>query len=121
MSMSRISSVPRARLIPVFLGMVVLAATIALKIGADGSNAAVSAHSAVSTTMHAVVHQNNDIFLTFDDGTAVGNQDRNTPTIPSGTYTVRVVDDTPEHNFHLVGPGVNMTPTRPAPAAPPGR
>src|SRR5262245_40880918 len=100
--MSHISS-RRARYLPVLLGMVVLASTVALKLGVTGSDAA------VSTTMHAVVHQNNDIFLTFDDGTPVGNPDRVAPTIPAGTYTVRVVDDTPEHNFHLVGPGVDQS------------
>jgi len=112
-SLSQLSSLQtsplrRARFVFVFLGMVVLAATVALKLGAGGSNAAVSASLAVSSTMHAVVHQNNDIFLTFDDGSAVGNQDRVPPTIPAGTYTIRVVDDTGEHNFHLVGPGVDM-------------
>jgi hypothetical protein len=103
-----IPSMQRARLVPVFLGMVVLAATVALKLGAGGSNAAVTANAAVSQTMHAVVRANNDIFLTFDDGSPVGNQDRVTPTIPAGTYTVRVSDDTDEHNFHLVGPGVDV-------------
>jgi hypothetical protein len=97
----------RLKLVPIFLGMVVLAATVALKL-VGGSDAAVNAQLAVSQTMHAVVHQNNDIFLTFDDGSAVGNQDRTPPTIPAGTYTIRVVDDTAEHNFHLVGPGVDM-------------
>src|SRR3954447_4693748 len=107
--MAQISLVRRPRLIPVFLVMLVLAATVALKLGAPGSTAAVSANAAVSQTMRAVVHQNNDIFLTFDDGSAVGNQDRNTPTIPAGTYTIRVTDDTSEHNFHIVGPGVDMS------------
>ena len=82
--------------------MVVLAATVALKLGVGPS------HAAVSSTMHAVVHQNNDIGLTFDDGSTVGSQDRVTPTIPAGTYVIRVTDDASEHNFHLVGPGVDM-------------
>src|SRR5262245_16101601 len=99
--MSQLSST-RARYLPVFAGMVVLAATVALKLGVVGSDAA------VSQTMHAVVHQNNDIFLTFDDGSDVGNQSRIPPTIPAGTYTIRVVDDTAEHNFHLTGPGVDQ-------------
>jgi hypothetical protein len=29
--------------------------------------------------------------------------------IPPGTYTIRVTDLSPEHNFHLTGPGVDMT------------
>src|SRR5262245_2002999 len=93
MSMSRFPSLHRARLVPLFLGAFVLVATIALKLYVDGSRAAVQANAAVSQTMHAVVHQNDDIFLTFDDGSAVGNQDRVPRTIPAGTYTVRVVDD----------------------------
>ena len=82
--------------------MVVLGATVALKLGVGPSQAA------VSPTMHAVVHPNNDIALTFDDGSAVGTQDRVPPTIPAGTYVIRVVDDASEHNFHLAGPGVDQ-------------
>ena len=107
--MSQIASTQRARFIPVFIGVFVLVATVALKLDVAGSKAALTKAEVVSTTMHAAVHQNNDIFLTFDDGSTVGNQDRNTPTIPAGTYTIRVVDDTAEHNFHLVGPGVDMS------------
>src|SRR5262245_61591635 len=106
--MSQILSIPRGKFVPVLLGLVALAATAALKLG-GGSNAALSASKAVSSTMHATVRQNNDIFLTFDDGSAVGNQDRVTPTIPAGTYTIRVSDDTDEHNFHIVGPGVDQS------------
>jgi hypothetical protein len=106
--MSQILSIPRARFVPVLLGLVVLAATVALKVG-GGSNAALSANKAVSSTMHATVRQNNDIFLTFDDGSSVGTQDRVAPTIPAGTYTIRVSDDTDEHNFHIVGPGVDQS------------
>jgi plastocyanin len=100
--LSLISSVQRARIIPVSLSMVVLGATVALKLGVGLSQAA------VSPTMHAVVHPNNDIGLTFDDGSPVGSQDRVPPTIPAGTYVIRVIDDADEHNFHLVGPGVDM-------------
>src|SRR6266568_1491820 len=95
-------SLQRARNIPVFLGVVVLAATVALKIGAGSS------HAAVSSTMHAVVHEDASIGLTFDDGTGVGNQASTAPTIPAGTYTIRVVDDAFTHNFHLGGPGVDV-------------
>jgi hypothetical protein len=106
--MSQILSIPRARFVLVLLGLIVLAATAALKLG-GGSHAALSASTAVSSTMHATVRQNNDIFLTFDDGSAVGNQDRVAPTIPAGSYTIRVSDDTDEHNFHIVGPGVDQS------------
>jgi hypothetical protein len=47
--------------------------------------------------------------MTFDDGTEVGSQARTPPTIPPGTYTIRVIDDAVTHNFHLTGPGVDMT------------
>jgi hypothetical protein len=67
------------------------------------------AHAAVSQTMHAFVHQDSTIGLTFDDGSQVGNQLAVPPTIPPGTYSIRVLDDTSEHNFHLVGPGVDQS------------
>lgn len=101
-SMSHISSIQRARFIPVLLGMVLLGAMVALKLGVASS------HAAVSPTMHAFVHEDNSIGLTFDDGTPVGNQNRTPPTIPPGAYTIRVVDDATEHNFHLSGPGVDL-------------
>jgi hypothetical protein len=85
------------------LGVVLCGATIALRLGVTGSQAA------VSPTMHAVVHEDNTIMLTFDDGTQVGSQARTPPVIPPGTYTIRVVDDTDEHNFHLSGPGVDQS------------
>ena len=71
-------------------------------------HAAVASQRAVSPTMHAYVHPDESIGLTFDDGTQVGNQARTPPVIPPGTYTIRVIDDTPEHNFHLAGPGVDQ-------------
>jgi len=79
--------------------MVILGAAVALKLGVGSS------HAAVSSTMHAFVHEDQSIGLTFDDGTAVGNQARTPPTIPPGAYTIRVVDDATEHNFHLSGRG----------------
>jgi plastocyanin len=99
---THIQSIRRARTIPVFLALLVLGSTIALKLGVARSDAA------VSPTMHAVVHQDNTITLTFDDGSPVGNQARDALTVPAGTYAVRVVDDTGEHNFHLSGPGVQQ-------------
>jgi hypothetical protein len=100
--MSHTSSIPRARFIPALLAMVLLGATVALKLGVGSS------HAAVSPTMHAFVHEDQTIGLTFDDGTSVGNQARNPPVIPPGAYTIRVVDDATEHNFHLQGPGVDQ-------------
>jgi plastocyanin len=91
------------RFVPVVLGVAVLAAA--------GAREALSAHAAVSPTMHAFVHEDATIGLTFDDGSAVGNQAGVPPTIPPGTYTIRAVDDALSHNFHLYGPGVDVMTT----------
>ena len=47
------------------------------------------AHAAVSQTMHAFVHPDDSIGLTFDDGSQVGNQAAVPPTDPPGTYSIR--------------------------------
>jgi hypothetical protein len=87
---------------------VLLAAAVAATVGA---RAALSSQTAVSQTMHAYVHEDASIGLTFDDGSSVGSQAANPPTIPPGTYTIRVVDDAVTHNFHLSGPGVDVSTT----------
>src|SRR5881275_562258 len=86
-------------------------AVLAVALAAVGARAAFSSHAAVSPTMHAFVHEDASIGLTFDDGTPVGSQARTPPTIPAGTYTIRVVDDAHSHNFHLMGPGVEQSTT----------
>ena len=88
--------------------LVVLGATVALKLGVGTSQAA------VSSTMHAVVREDNTIGLTFDDGSPVGSQARETPTIPAGTYTVRVQDAAlGPAEFAVTGPRGSMaTPCR---------
>ena len=106
--MSHLVPIPRSRFIPVFAAMVVLAATVALKLGVTGSHAAVAAHSAVSSVMNGYVYEDDSIGLNFADGTAVGDQDKVPPTIPPGTYTINVDDAADIHNFHLFGPGVDM-------------
>lgn len=103
---TKIHSVKRARNLPVFVGIVVLGVTIA---GAARSHAAVSSHQVVSSTLSAFVHDDATIGLSFADGSPVGSQGRVPPTIPAGTYTINVVDDAYEHNFHLTGPGVDLT------------
>jgi len=90
----------RFRYIPVALGVFLCAAV--------GARAALSSHTAVSQTMHAFVHDDESIGLRFDDGSDVGNQARNAPVIPPGTYTIVAVDDSGAHNFHLTGPGVDV-------------
>ena len=91
----------RLRFVPVLLAVAALAAV--------GARSALSSHRAVSSTLHAFVHDDASIGLTFDDGTPVGSQARTPPQIPPGTYTVRVVDDAHDHNFHLMGPGVEQS------------
>jgi len=99
---------PRSvRFIPVVAAVAVLAAAGAH--AALTSPSQVSAHHAVSSTLHAFVHDDESIGLTYDDGSPVGSQSRVPPTIPPGTYTVRVIDDTTQHNFHLTGPGVEQS------------
>jgi hypothetical protein len=90
----------RLRYIPVVLGVIVFAAA--------GARGALSSQTAVSQTMHAFVHDDESIGLRFDDGSDVGNQARNAPVIPPGTYTIQAVDDSGAHNFHLQGPGVDV-------------
>ncbi len=85
---------PLTRLVAVALAATVLVAATGAPTDA--------ATSAVSQTLHAYVHEDNSIGITFDDGTAVQG------TIPPGTYTVDVIDDADIHNFHLMGPGVDM-------------
>jgi plastocyanin len=99
---------PRSvRFIPVVAAAAVLAAAGAH--AALSGQQTVSAHHAVSSTLHAFVHDDESIGLTYDDGSPVGNQSRVPPTIPPGTYTVKVIDDTTQHNFHLTGPGVEQS------------
>jgi plastocyanin len=89
------------RYIPLFAAVAVLCAA--------GAHAALSSHAAVSQTLHAYVHDDESIGLTFDDGSPVGSQARTPPAIPPGTYTVKVIDDSGAHNFHLMGPGVDVS------------
>jgi hypothetical protein len=58
-------------------------------------------NQAVSETLHAVVGPDFRIGLSFDDGSPVTN-------LPAGTYTVQVSDRSGQHNFHLIGPGVDQ-------------
>lgn len=104
---SRRVSMGRPRTIVLTFGVAALGTIVALQLGVVGSHAAVSSPTAVSQTMHAVVNEDDSIGLTFDDGSAVGNQSRTIPTIPPGTYSVSVLDNADIHNFHLLGPGVD--------------
>src|SRR5438477_236263 len=102
------------RYIPVALAVAVLAAA--------GARAAFSSHAAVSPTMHAFVHEDASIGLTFDDGTPVGSQaptllgtliGRVNPAgklslsyggvsvakVKAGRYKITVADKTPARSF----------------------
>ncbi len=59
--------------------------------------------------MHADVPDNDTVTLTFADGSPVGSQITPGPTIPPGTYTIQVYDDSERDNFHLTGPGVDQS------------
>ena len=96
----QLTSIRRRRAVLLALGLLLAASLVAVKLGV--------ARAAVSPTMHAFVHEDDSIGLQFDDGTPVGNQSRNVPVIPPGTYTVQVLDDATSHNFHLQGPGVDQ-------------
>src|SRR5262249_53290078 len=65
--------------------------------------------SAVSPTLHGNVLDDNAVRLTFDDGTPVGSPTLPGPTIPAGTYTIQVYDDSELDNIHLTGPGVDLS------------
>jgi hypothetical protein len=103
---SHVFSIRRAKLVRGFLGLVVLATAIALELGVRSSHAATSA---VSPTMHATVSDNDTIVFTFVDGSPVGSEIAPGPTIPPGTYTIQVFDDSELDNFHLFGPGVEQS------------
>jgi len=60
-----------------------------------------ASHAAFSTTLNAYVTQDGFIGINFADGTPIGK------TLPAGTYTVNVDDQTDIHQFHLFGPGVD--------------
>ena len=83
------------RAFPWVFGLFVLGAALATRAGTHDSGAA------VSSTMHASVGPGFVVSLTYDDGTAV-------LTPPAGSYRIVVDDVANDHNFHLLGPGVDM-------------
>ena len=84
------------RKVPWVIGLFVLGAALATRVGTHDSGAA------VSSTLHASVGPGFEISLTYDDGTTVASP-------PAGSYRVLVSDTTSDHNFHLIGPGVDMS------------
>jgi plastocyanin len=61
-----------------------------------------SATSAPNVTLTGVVGPGFNISLKNPDGTSVSHLD-------TGTYDISVTDNSIDHNFHLRGPGVDMT------------
>jgi hypothetical protein len=94
--------IPGNSLVALFASVVVLGLTAGLVIAGRG-------HAAVSQNMSAFVHEDDSIGLKFADGSAVGGQTAVPLVIPPGTYSISVLDDATEHNFHLSGPGVDQS------------
>ncbi len=84
----------RVRSACILVSMLILIATLAFRLSTGVSVAA------VSSTLHANVGPGFDISLTFDDGTAV-------MALPAGSYRIVVTDQAEDHDFHLLGPGVD--------------
>jgi hypothetical protein len=84
------------RAVPWLIGLFVLGAALATRAGTHESGAA------VSSTLHASDGPGFVVSLTFDDGTAVLAP-------PPGSYRILVDDQANDHNFHLIGPGVDMS------------
>src|SRR6185437_10297449 len=84
----------RARLVLFLVALAVLGVLV-------GPLPAGASHAAFSTTLNAYVTQDGFIGINFADGTPIGK------TLPAGTYTVNVDDQTDIHQFHLFGPGVD--------------
>jgi hypothetical protein len=84
------------RRVPWLLGLLVLGVALATQVGTHES------HAAVSSTLHGSVGPGFDISLTYDDGSPVASP-------PPGSYRIVVNDLTSDHNFHLLGPGVDMS------------
>jgi hypothetical protein len=81
------------RAVPWLIGLFVLGAALATRAGT---------HAAVSSTLHGSVGPGFVISLTYEDGTAVLAP-------PPGTYKILVDDLAADHNFHLLGPGVDLS------------
>jgi hypothetical protein len=90
-----------------------LAALVATGGGLLATVAARSGQAAVSSTLNAGFDADGNIYLTFADGTKIGNASPPGTVVPTGTYTIVLnnnsLDDLGNpHSFHLSGPGVNL-------------
>jgi hypothetical protein len=85
----------RARLFPVVLALLVLAASVVARF------ATTNAHADVIAVLQGSVGPDFVISLKNPDGSLVGHLD-------GGPYEIQVNDQATNHNFHLEGPGVSM-------------
>ena len=85
----------RARLFPVVLALLVLAASIVARF------ATTNAHADVIAVLQGSVGPDFVISLKNPDGSIVGHLD-------AGPYEIQVNDQATNHNYHLEGPGVSM-------------
>ena len=85
----------RARLLPVVLALLVLAASVVARF------ATTNAHADVLSVLQGSVGPDFLISLKNPDGSLVGHLD-------VGDYEIQVNDQASNHNFHLEGPGVSM-------------
>jgi plastocyanin len=94
------------------VGLAVAALAVA-GCGGDGESAATDTTTTETTTdtgetatgtklIGSVASDDFTITLTTEDGAAVTS-------LPAGDYTLEIVDKTDIHNFHLTGPGVDVT------------
>jgi hypothetical protein len=88
-------------------------ALVVLGGGLAGSVVARGAHEAVSSTLNAGFDADGNIYLTFADGTKIGNSTPPGTLVPAGTYTIDLNDNSLDdlgnpHSFQLSGPGVNL-------------
>jgi hypothetical protein len=85
----------RARLLPVVLALLVLAASVVARF------ATTNAHADVIAVLQGSVGPDFVITLKNPDGSIVGHLD-------GGPYEIQVNDQATNHNYHLEGPGVSM-------------
>lgn len=85
----------RARLVPVVLALLVLAASVVARF------ATTNAHADVIAVLQGSVGPDFVITLKNPDGSIVGHLD-------GGPYEIQVNDQATNHNYHLEGPGVSM-------------
>ena len=98
----------RTRLVLPAVALLAAAAALGLAGGAG------PARAAVSQMLNAGFDADGNIYLTFADGTPIGTPSPPGTLIPAGTYTITLnnngLDDLGNpHEFHLFGPGVNLS------------